>query len=309
LNYICKLHWDQNSITKTELNHKLPVSEDTETHIKSIFNMTDVDKTGTYLPSCGVCSTKSRSDTTRNCTPNLTQFNPNCHNLTRNCTPNLTQFNPNCHNLTRNCTPNLTQFNPNCHNLTRNCTPNLTQFNPNCHNLTRNCTPNLTQFNPNCHNLTRNFLSGFVPQGEIKSLLRTLNIHLTPFEFSAILSECDMDYNGDIVIAQLVPVLVDLCATMQAGEVATSERRELELMAEKKAQTLELSLVFEVARCCRYIRTHVEVIMTSIEDPVEKAKAVKKVNPSVCIYILLSLYDALCREALAVFFKHFKHLP
>ena len=119
--------------------------------------------------------------------------------------------------------------------------------------------------------------SGTLSHTEIQNLFRSLDIHLTPFELSVIFSETDTNHDGLINYEEFVPVCVDLLKVLHIDNDQKKQRDETEKIAHDKATEICNSITHEVEHASKFIRTQFEVVMSSIEDSIERAKTLKDI--------------------------------
>ena len=119
--------------------------------------------------------------------------------------------------------------------------------------------------------------SGSLSHFEIRNLFESLEINLSSFELSVLISEADVNNDGLIDYEEFVPVCADLLRVMSTNDKKVQSKTINEDFAHRKVAELEFSIKKDMERSSRYLTTNLDVAMNSIEDPHEKAKAIKDV--------------------------------
>lgn len=140
--------------------------------------------------------------------------------------------------------------------------------------------------------------TGNLTHHEVKNLFSSLDIKLTTFELSVLMSEADVNHDGLINYEEFVPICADLLKVMNTDkENLTKEEKESnEAFAHVKATELEESIKADLQRSIGFLSTSIDVALRSIEDPREQAKVIKD--------ILLDHRSGLSRTEVNSIFTH-----
>lgn len=140
--------------------------------------------------------------------------------------------------------------------------------------------------------------SGSLTHLEVNDLFSSLDIKLTTFELSVLMSEADLNHDGLINYEEFVPICVDLLKVMSADKetISKEEKEENELFAHEKALELEHSIRADMERSVDFLSTSIDVALNTIEDPSEQAKVIMN--------ILLDHRSGLGRTEVNTIFSH-----
>eukprot|EP01042_Synura_sphagnicola_P004043 gene4043-5088_t len=116
--------------------------------------------------------------------------------------------------------------------------------------------------------------SGFLSVDEFYNIFSSMDINLTSYQMSVLMSELDVNDDGLIDYQEFVPICADLLQAFRGNEFAMNLKRQREEWAAQKAEEVSQTYYSDMKESVQYLRERLALVDSSLDDVNEKRNAV-----------------------------------